>query len=285
MFFLRKRSTATGWAVICLLFVLFCAGQGVADESGPGNDQESLLKQASSFFTEANELLDRDPDAARELYKKSLRRFEKLAGDGISNGKLYYNIGNVYFRLDDIGRAILNYRRAQLFMPGDEKLRQNLFYVLDQRQDRIEIKSEERVLTTLFPGHDDFPTQQRFMLFSFFYSAGWVLLSLRYFMKKTAIIRWGIFVSFLFAVFLAGSLGIDRLTSGRHDSGVITAYEVVARKGDGMAYQPSYENPLHAGTEFQLIEQRGPWLHTELADGRRCWLPADSAELVNLQGK
>ncbi len=286
MIFVKQSSRANRWAIICLLSVLLClAGHGFADEPGPGNDQESLLNQAASFFREANELLGKDPDAARELYKKSLRRFEKLAGDGISNGKLFYNIGNVYFRLDDLGRAILNYRRAELFMPGDENLRQNLSYVLGQRQDVIEKKPQEQVLTTLFFWHYDLPAAQRFTLFSIFYSVAWSLLCLRLFMKQRVIPHWGIFVSFLLAVFLAGSLVIDRLKAAHHDPGVITAREVVARKGDGMSYEPSFNNPLHAGTEFELVAHRGAWLHAELADGRRCWLPGDSAEFVGIQGK
>ena len=55
---------------------------------------------------------------------------------------------------------------------------------------------------------------------------------------------------------------------------------VVARKGDGEGYQPSFTGPLHAGTEFALIEERGEWRHVELHDGRRCWLPEKSSELV-----
>jgi hypothetical protein len=62
--------------------------------------------------------------------------------------------------------------------------------------------------------------------------------------------------------------------------GVIVAEEVVARKGDSETYEPSFQEPLHAGTEWTLVERRGDWFHVELPDSRRCWLPADSVELV-----
>jgi hypothetical protein len=61
---------------------------------------------------------------------------------------------------------------------------------------------------------------------------------------------------------------------------VVVQGEVVARKGDSDAYEPSFREPLHAGTEFALLERRQDWHHVQLADGRRCWIPSASAELV-----
>lgn len=51
---------------------------------------------------------------------------------------------------------------------------------------------------------------------------------------------------------------------------------------DGQSYEPSFKDPLHAGTEFVLLEVRNEWSHIELPDGRQCWIPTDSASLVAL---
>ena len=56
--------------------------------------------------------------------------------------------------------------------------------------------------------------------------------------------------------------------------------EVTARKGDGTIYRPSFDRPLHEGTEFVLREDRSSWYRVELTDGRTCWLPARAVELV-----
>jgi hypothetical protein len=79
-------------------------------------------------------------------------------------------------------------------------------------------------------------------------------------------------------VMLAGSLLYERF--GREAQGVVVAAETLARKGDGQAYAPSFSAPLHAGLEFSLVEKRGEWLYIELADGRRCWVPVESAEII-----
>ena len=49
---------------------------------------------------------------------------------------------------------------------------------------------------------------------------------------------------------------------------------MIARKGDGDTYEPSFKEPLHAGAEFKLMENRGEWYQVELADGQRCWIPS-----------
>ena len=53
-----------------------------------------------------------------------------------------------------------------------------------------------------------------------------------------------------------------------------------ARQGDGLSYDPAFEDPLHAGAEFHVLEERPGWHRVELPDGRRCWLADRDVELV-----
>jgi hypothetical protein len=76
------------------------------------------------------------------------------------------------------------------------------------------------------------------------------------------------------------SLYIERYQSNTGLEGVILAPEVIARQGDAESYQPSFEDPLHTGAEFMLLEDRGAWWQIELPDGRSCWIPKKSGELV-----
>ena len=62
--------------------------------------------------------------------------------------------------------------------------------------------------------------------------------------------------------------------------GVITNQQVVARQGDGPNCPESFTEPLHAGTEFDLLEQRSGWLHITLADDSEAWIPDNAAELI-----
>jgi hypothetical protein len=92
-------------------------------------------------------------------------------------------------------------------------------------------------------------------------------------------------VSGLLSVLLLGSLITESVLKHNADPGVITAKEVVARKGDGTMYAPTFLDPLHSGTEFQCLEERGEWLHIELADGQACWIPKTAGEKIALAGE
>ena len=239
-----------------------------------------LFSEAKRLFNDANTVAETDPDAARDLYQKAVRRFERIVREGgIHNGKLYYNIGNTYFLMGDIGRAILNYRRAQLYIPNDVLLQENLRAARAQRRDQVAEKEETKVLKTLFFWHYDLSARARSFLFAACFAAVWMLAAVRLVRPNTAV-GWPIAVTALLAMLMFGSLAADAIAHRRYQAGVIVSDEVVARKGDSETYEKSFTEPLHAGTEFHLLETRPDWLQVELRDGRRCWLPRNSVALV-----
>ena len=175
-------------------------------------------------------------------------------------------------------RAIVNYRRAEQLMPGDENLAQNLGYVLAKRQDVIPARQGEKLLQTLFFWHYDLSRHARLLLFSGCYVLFWLAAGLMSF-SPVPVPRWLTGSLLALSLLLATSLVFEHLAASPA-TGVIVKPEVVARQGDGRNYQPSFTAPLHAGTEFRLLEKRPNWLRVELNDGRKCWLPLQSCELV-----
>lgn len=239
-----------------------------------------LFSQGKELFREANETAASDNAVAIELYQKAALRFERIAREGgVDNGKLYYNIGNAYFRMKDIGRAILNYRRAELYAYNDTNLQQNLTYALQRRQDEIDVEAQRKVMQTLFFWHYDISARTRTLVFGAAFASTWVFAALFLFIRRPWI-KWCAGASAVLAVALLASLLVEAGTAGKTRSGVIIADSTVARKGDSNSYEQSFQDPLHAGTEFQLLEDRGNWLNISLADGRQCWLPAGDVELV-----
>ena len=238
-----------------------------------------LYSQAKDLFRQANSRSVTTSEAM-SLYKKSAMRYERLIKEGgIENGMIYYNLGNIYFRMNDIGRAILNYRRAEQYIPDDTNLKQNLKYAREKRIDKIDEKQETKVLKTLFFWHYDLSIKTRIMLFTIFFAIVWISAGFRIFFKKPSLF-WCITVSALISLLLSGSLIAEEFILKKTRPGVIISSETTARKGNSETYEPSFKEPLHAGTEFVLIEDRGEWLQIELSDSRTCWVPSDDVELV-----
>lgn len=66
-------------------------------------------------------------------YKKAVEMYQRAAQDGVS-AKLYYNMGNAYYRLNDRAGAILSYERALKLNPSMGDARYNLQFVREKAQ-------------------------------------------------------------------------------------------------------------------------------------------------------
>ena len=82
------------------------------------------------------------------------------------------------------------------------------------------------------------------------------------------------------SICLLGSVIVEAKADSGKQSGVIMAQEVIAHQADWQNSPPSFKEPLHEGTEFDLIESRTGWLHILLSDGSDGWIPQNSAELI-----
>jgi tetratricopeptide (TPR) repeat protein len=263
------------WLVLASL--AGAAGVNAADR----NDVWTLYREGETSFRQANELLKTDPDKARGLFEKAALCFEAVNREGgIENGRLFYNIGNTYFRLGDMGKTIFNYRKAELYTPQDVNLQQNLNYARSRCIDQITPKPRDQVLRTLFFWHYDLGGVTRSWLFAGCFALLWVFAGV-YLFKKSNWLRYAALCCAGLSLLLAGSLAVEAYEQSHGRSGVILEKEVVGRKGDSTTFEPTFKEPLHTGVEFEVLEERKGWLHIELADGRRCWIPQSSAGIVS----
>ena len=264
-----------------VLILSYGPGLKAADAASLDKDQISALYgEAKDLFKQADEKAVRYPQEAQSLYSKAAMRYERIIREGgIYNGKIFYNLGNVYSRMNDQGRAILNYRRAELYMSNDVNLKQNLAYAREKRRDQIEDKQETKILKTLFFWHYDLPKNVRVIAFVASFVLMWGFACARIFVKRSSL-GWCIASACILSLLFAGSLAADQVSYNKNRPGVIVSSEVTARKGNSETYESSFKEPLHSGTEFTLLEERSNWVNIELADSRTCWVPSKDVELI-----
>lgn len=269
------------WSVFCVMTLLFAnyisTGLCAALDK---TEIDALFADANVLFHQAAESASENSETAKQLYQKSVMRLERIVRDGqIHNGKLYYNIANTYFRMGNLGKAILNYRLAEDINANDINVQQNLGFARSKRKDTIEEKATAKILKTVLFWHYDLSLETRAIIFVFGFLLLWLTLTIRLFWVNSIPRGIPIFLALFACVFLS-SVVIDRVLAERNVAGVIIADEVIARKGDGTSYQPSFKEPLHAGTEFLLVEERNDWYQIALGDNRYCWIPTKDAGLV-----
>jgi len=247
---------------------------------------ETGLQRSYSDFAAASEAFRAANSAenyeeSQKLYTQAALSYEKIIRtEKIKNAKLYYNLANAYLLKDDIGKAILNYRRAQKLDPADADINKNLNFARQRRIDQVAVKARKKILQTLFFWHYDFSLRTKLFTACLFF--GLSCLSL------TAILRLGkrmaltavFIISLVLTIAFASSVAVQSHFEQSRLCGVVTADSVTARQGDGPNYPASFKEPLHAGTEFDVRQRRPGWLYIQLADDSSGWIPDSTAELI-----
>ncbi|RKY07271.1 MAG: hypothetical protein DRP66_07095 [Planctomycetota bacterium] len=269
---IRKR-------LIIWFFSLLVSLVGFADAQMSKDRAYSLFSQANESFRQANSA--GDSEQGERLYGKAILAFERIIDEGqIKNAKLYYNLANAYFLKGDIGKAILNYRRAEKLDGSNPDIQKNLAFARSKRIDKISIKTKKRVLQTLFFWHHDFAVKTKFLLTCIFFGAACICATGIIWFGRNASLTTSVIVCAILTICLFTSLIIESRTKALRICGVITAKKVIARQGDGQNYPPSFKDPLHAGTEFDVLESRPGWLYIKLFDDSYSWIPNTAAELI-----
>ena len=76
-------------------------------------DNNMYWKKATSFYLQ-------------KQYDSAANYFELIAASKPQNAELYYNLGNVYYRMNRIAPAVLNYERALRINPSYTEAQDNL---------------------------------------------------------------------------------------------------------------------------------------------------------------
>jgi tetratricopeptide (TPR) repeat protein len=209
--------------------------------------------------------------------------YEAIIEAGIHNSDLYYNLGNAYFKQGDLGRAILNYRRAQRLMPRDTDINTNLNFARTQTVDQLETTGGG--LTNLVQVAEEWLTLNEALVLAL---ALWVFIC--YFAVLTILLPrlrrvfgWVMVVLALLLVIGLLSIANRFYTDWRYPSAVVVAPEVEITSGPGDSEQYLVEFTLHAGAETRLLEERPGWRRISLPGNLQGWAPAEAVEGIILR--
>lgn len=86
----------------------------------------------------ANEIWDEANEAYNAgKYEVALSAYRRILDEGVQSATLFHNLGNAYYRVGDLGHAVLNYEKALLISPGHKGSLHNLELIFDQQEDPI----------------------------------------------------------------------------------------------------------------------------------------------------
>lgn len=277
----------------CLaLAILLLTTDPAADASISGGpsptapDLRATLTKAQANFDQAVAMDRKSGPESRKLYREALAGFESVAKAGIRSPGLYYNMGNCAMRLGDVGRAIVNYRRALRLRPGDPNTRKNLDGARRLCEVQVTRPATDALAETLLFWHFGTSMGARTRVALAAYAGFWLaMLGLLRLRQRPAALKWLAGCVGAFSLAVGASVAWDHLVAANRPEGVVVAEQAVLRKGNGDYYDPQLTRPLSAGVEFRVLESRedvkgAEWHHVQLQDGKNGWVRADDTELI-----
>ena len=182
-----------------------------------------------------------------DYFNKALDQFLQLEEKSfvtINLGKLYFDIGNTYFQLQEFPLAYLYYLKAKNLIYDKEALQENIDHVLKQ------LKIEAPLKETLFDELVSFNWPLRLMLFSAITFILFLSLSLFIWTKY----RWALIVSIILSIcFFAVGLNLSFYRYFYPIKALlIQAAEI--RQGAGLDYGRVGELPIAACTLVEILE-------------------------------
>ncbi|MFM9958004.1 MAG: hypothetical protein ACKVZJ_07995 [Phycisphaerales bacterium] len=254
----------------------------------PSESNEALLASASSAFAAGARAAAENPANASSALAPAVNAYRRLIDErGLHSAGLHYNLGNALYLSNDIGRAVLAYRRAQHLDAALPGLGSNLAAA----RAKVGFKgatgsggSGEMGAASAVAWHTLIPRPARLWLAAGSVGAFWFVLMLRLIRRPDQSMRPPLWLGAACAAIgclAAGSLWWQQRTEQLTPPGVIVSDRVVGRKGpDELGYEPSFTEPLRAGFEVSVLERRGSWVSVRLSDGRTTWVPAESVEAL-----
>jgi len=257
------RVVGPRFALIALLVACLVAGCSSKDVSGEGIEAANARYEAGD-------------------YVGAVMAYERLVAQGIESGVVYYNLGNAHFKLGDLGRAILNYSRAQRLLPRDEDVATNLELARAQTLDRLEANDGDAMASLVNRALMGWTSPNETAAIALGLWAALCLVGVIALVRPRARRTMGyvaLIVGLLLLIALL-SLGGRMVQDQRRPPGLIVAQQVEVRSGPGDDYLVEFS--LHSGTEIAVLDQRAGWWRIALPGGLEGWLPAEAAERVSL---
>ena len=235
---------------------------------------DDSLAQARGIYQSA--LAEDDRVRRTRLFSEAEQQLREIAGRFDNAPELLSDWGNAALGAQDLGRAVLAYRRALDVAPTHERARTNLDWLRDRAPVWLPRPVEQGALDSLFFWHYSLSIAERHLIGALAFALGALLLA-PWSAHRARAFR-SAAVPFLF-VWIAAT-GSALLTGADARSAVVLSDATVLRSADSLGAPPTLGNPLPAGAELGILESRDAWTRVALSDGTRGWVASSAIEAV-----
>ncbi len=234
-----------------------------------------IIHADSTSFDMANKLF------AEKKYAESVTMYEEiLENEGVAP-ELYYNLGNAYFRLNELAKSILNYERALRLSPQYADAKHNLEFANMKVIDHVELmdtfflKKWISALMKLQSSNAWFITAVFFFVFAMVSLLIFIFGGTKFFRKASFYI--GV-VCLIISITSVTFSGIRKVRMLNHQDGIIISGVVVIKGAPDRSGTDLFQ--LHEGTKVSVVSALGDWYEIKLGSGSIGWVEIKHVEKI-----
>lgn len=215
-------------------------------------------------------------------WNEAEKAWSSLLDLGIENAPLYYNLGNAWYKENDMAHAILCYERALKIDPSYSDAAYNLEFARAGIQDKI-VEVPAFFLTRWVESLGHLVSSNAWVAIAFIFlvlGAGMVLMFLL--ARSSVASKAGFITAIVYLVLSVSAFalaGVQKADYNRADSAVVMS-PVCSVKSAPSGTNAKDLFVLHEGTKVEIVDRVGEWINIELSDGRQGWMLSSDIEII-----
>jgi hypothetical protein len=214
-------------------------------------------------------------------YDKAIEEYSAILEGGEYSMELYYNLANAYFKMENIGKAILYYNKALRIAPSQEDVLHNLAIAETRTKDRITAVPEFFLHRWMRVVRNSVSCNVWGALSLLFFAliltfALLFLLASRLGVRKAGF--YGALCSLLLFVATTAFAISSRNDILTEDEAIVMSSAISVKSSPDRSATDLFV--LHEGTKLRIVAEFDEWVEVVIADGKKGWTERKNIETI-----
>ncbi len=215
-------------------------------------------------------------------YLNAIKEFSEILVNGEHSVELYFNLGNSYYKINDLPNSVFYYEKALKIDPNNVDVKNNLKYSQNMLIDKIELLPSDQISNILVNISNLFSINQ-WLSIGIISIYIFLILFIIYFFKSDSNSKkkYFTFSSILFSISIVFIfIGVSKFENQQ------TKIEaIIFDKKIDFRTEPNFRSEiqfnLHEGTKVKIKEELKEWVLVELNNGSNGWIELNSIKKIN----
>ncbi len=241
-----------------------------------------ILLSVFGAWAQNDVLFDRANAAYNKAdYNSAIASYLEILEKGQHSAELYFNLGNSYYKLNQIAPSIYYYEKALLLSPNDPEIKNNLSYAQNMTLDAIDTMPEVG-LSKFYRGVTGWLSFDQWAYAAVGFMLLFVVLYIAFHFFRYATRKRIAFITSLVCMLISIMAAVFAFVQYNDfiddRPAIVFDDEITVQSDPNTSGQEVFR--LHEGTKVNVLEEYNNYHKIRIADGKTGWVPIESIKLL-----